>query len=90
MHQWMTRRRILLCNWTSQVGGWYSLGKNKKEKLGKIRNDDLDKEKGKILIRLWKEKEKRYKEDEVMGRKRRGGYDMKYQTIVRSTKYSME
>jgi len=42
--QWMTSERI--CNWTSKVGSWFnSLDKNKKEKLEKICNNDLDKEK---------------------------------------------
>lgn len=47
-----------------EIRGWFdSLGRNKEEKMKKICNDVLDKEKGKVVIRLWKDKEKMYKKE---------------------------
>lgn len=41
---------------------WFaSLGSNVNERIKKLLNDDLEKEKGKILERLWKEKEEKEK-----------------------------
>lgn len=42
---------------------WFiDLGKNKKEKIRKICNDEMQVEKGRILNKLWKEKEKKWRE----------------------------
>lgn len=44
------------CNRTKS---WFQkVGRNKEEKLKNIRNDKLDRNKGKCLVRLWKEKER--------------------------------
>lgn len=44
------------CNRTKS---WFQkVGRNKEEKLRNIRNDKLDRNKGKCLVRLWKEKER--------------------------------
>ncbi|KMQ84191.1 hypothetical protein RF55_18228 [Lasius niger] len=43
--------------------GWFDkLGNSDEERLKRIRNDDLDKEKGEILWKLWKEKAKKMEE----------------------------
>jgi len=43
--------------------GWFEkLGKSDEERLKRIRNDELDKEKGEILWKLWKEKTKKREE----------------------------
>lgn len=42
-----------------QVNKWFkNIGNNKDDKLKRLFNDELDTEKGKVLVNLWKEKEK--------------------------------
>ncbi|XP_020297358.1 uncharacterized protein LOC109861916 [Pseudomyrmex gracilis] len=52
---------------------WFiSLGADKKERLDRIGDDDLEKNKGEILEKLWKEKEKRKRELERRNQEIRG------------------
>jgi len=49
---------------------WFTvLGKNKEEIIKRIYSEDLEGNKGKVLRKLWKEKEKRMKTKEKEGRK---------------------
>jgi len=56
-----------------ETKGWFKeLGDTEEEILGKVRGEDLEWSKGKVLRKLWREREKRKKKDRMVAQDRAG------------------